>query len=491
MTLSLSFFLAITLRFWRDPGLGQIAASYDGLYFLIYVLVVAIYAAVFLLNEYSSKPLNEQNPFEMFVTVLKNQGMVFTCLVVLLYLIKRGFWASRAVVVMLAFFGVIFGCIVRLIYGRHLKKVILENKKTYKYLLLTDSEAAKRRIEMELPPGDKVVSAVTKGCLEKPDIERLSAERGSFDKILVFAGDAVKGIQYEEALRDSETLCRKPVSRVLSGDGVIFSTDMIRLAGDIPTVCHSGLMERSPVLGVYFTVTCLTEAVRYIKENISSLKGKYICFGNVHTSVMAYENDKYREIQNNAAFVMPDGSPVYREQRKKGFKHACRVAGPDFMRQVFLNAMDGSLSMYFYGSTEETLKGLRKLPDTYPGIDIRGFEAPPFRELDEDEDREVVRRINESGADILWVGLGAPKQEKWMAAHKDKVNSLMLGVGAGFDFHAGTIKRAPDWVQRIGMEWFYRLLQDPGRLLKRYLVTNTKFYIYKLLDKGQKAGNAG
>ncbi len=106
--------------------------------------------------------------------------------------------------------------------------------------------------------------------------------------------------------------------------------------------------------------------------------------------------------------------------------------------------------------------------------------SPPFRKLTEEEDAADVKRINESGADIVWIGLGAPKQENWMRQHKDKINGVMMGVGAGFDFHAGTIDRAPVWIQKIGFEWLYRLFQDPGRLFKRYFVTNIKFFWYLL-----------
>ena len=244
------------------------------------------------------------------------------------------------------------------------------------------------------------------------------------------------------------------------------------------------LDEKCPVLGVDFVVSNLREAVSCIKENIVSLKGQYICFGNVHTTVMAHENSEYRAVQNGAVFVMPDGVPIHWEQRKKGHKKAAQVAGPDFMREIFLSSMDGSLSMYFYGSTPETIAGLGKnLKKNYPGLDIRGLESPPFRHLSEEEDREAVDRINASGADILFVGLGAPKQEIWMASHKGRINALMLGVGAGFDFHAGTVKRAPKWMQKAGLEWLHRLFQDPGKLFKRYLVTNTKFLFYHIFDR--------
>jgi exopolysaccharide biosynthesis WecB/TagA/CpsF family protein len=173
---------------------------------------------------------------------------------------------------------------------------------------------------------------------------------------------------------------------------------------------------------------------------------------------------------------MPDGSPVARRLVASGYLDADRVAGPDFMDRMFQITSSKDITHYFYGSTEQTINKLRtELERKYPGIKIAGMYSPPFRELSEEEDREVVKTINDSGASLIWVGLGAPKQEKWMAAHKGKVNGVMFGVGAGFDFHAGTARRAPLLIQKLGLEWLYRLLSDPGRLFKRYFVTTTKF----------------
>ena len=124
-----------------------------------------------------------------------------------------------------------------------------------------------------------------------------------------------------------------------------------------------------------------------------------------------------------------------------------------------------------------------KLEQAYPGIGIAGMYSPPFRAMSAQEDEEVVARINASGADFVWVGLGAPKQENWMADHQGRVNGFMVGVGAGFDYFAGNIERAPEWMQKSNLEWLYRLLQDPKRLFKRYLRTNTKFIIQALILK--------
>ena len=221
-------------------------------------------------------------------------------------------------------------------------------------------------------------------------------------------------------------------------------------------------------------VTDMEKTVNLIEQNIEQLRGKYICVGNVHTTVMAHDDPQYHTVQADAAFVLPDGGPLSGYSRKHGFPEAERVTGPDLMLALF--ARDNGLKHYFYGSSEETLALLKeKLAEKYPHLQIAGMVSPPFRELSEAEDKEMVDQINASGADIIWVGLGAPKQEKWMYAHKDHVNGVMIGVGAGFDYHAGNIKRAPGWMQKLSLEWLYRLLQDPKRLFKRYLVTNTRY----------------
>ncbi|MCR5671130.1 MAG: WecB/TagA/CpsF family glycosyltransferase [Butyrivibrio sp.] len=198
---------------------------------------------------------------------------------------------------------------------------------------------------------------------------------------------------------------------------------------------------------------------------------------------MARENREYADVLNSSAFTFPDGNPIAQLQRKRGVIGAERVAGPDFMEHMFRDTQDGRISHFFYGASQETLDALKeRLEKKYPGIVIKGLYSPPFRALSDEEDAADVDMINDSGADIVWIGLGAPKQEKWMQAHKGRIKGVMMGVGAGFDFHAGTIKRAPKWIQKVGLEWLYRLFQDPGRLIKRYLVTNIKFLWYLGVD---------
>ena len=481
ISVALSLLLAIYIRFHKSPGLIEISRSYDGLYYLIFALVLIIYVAVFFLTDSGNKPLIEQDPFDKTVNVIKNQLMMLILLICFLYLIKVGYWASRAVVLMFFVFSTIIDTVARFIYGRYLSNRAKAEYRPERYLLITEDEAPEKIrdiAEKLLSPGDTIIETVTISGLRS-----CKADKRSFDEILVLI-PGVWDARISEEIREFAGKAEKPVRAVLNKDGVFASGEVIRYMRGVPALRYGELQDRCPVLGVNFNVSNLTEAVSYIKENAAHLKGKYICFGNVHTTVMAHEDREYRGIQNGAVFVMPDGMPIVKAQKKKGCKDACRVAGPDFMGKAFQAAMDGKLSMYFYGATEETDKALEeKLRKDYPGIDLRGFESPPFRDLTPEEDEEAVKRINESGADILWVGLGAPKQEKWMAAHAGRINALMLGVGAGFDFHAGTTKRAPFWIQKIGMEWLYRLFQDPKRLLKRYVVTNIKFLLYSRTDK--------
>lgn len=235
----------------------------------------------------------------------------------------------------------------------------------------------------------------------------------------------------------------------------------------------------SSILGTKINITDMDKTVSYIEQHLDELKGHYVCVSNVHTTVTAYRDNEYRKVQNNAAMNIPDGKPLSIVQRHCGYKEAGRVPGPDLMPEIFRISEEKGYRHYFYGSRQETLDALKKkLAKEYPKLNIVGMYSPPFRTMTEEEDIEVVRDINKNCPDFIWVGLGAPKQEKWMASHNGKVCGVMLGVGAGFDFHAGTIKRAPLWMQEFCMEWLFRIGQDPKRLLPRYLDTNFSFVFY-------------
>nr|WP_240547949.1 WecB/TagA/CpsF family glycosyltransferase [Paenibacillus lignilyticus] len=216
--------------------------------------------------------------------------------------------------------------------------------------------------------------------------------------------------------------------------------------------------------------------LHYLKENIENLAGDYICVSNVHTTVISYEEPEYRAVQNGGILAIPDGGPLSTIGRKRGYENMARTTGPSLMEEVFKVSVERGYRHFFYGSTEETLKKLyTKLNESYAGIAIAGIYSPPFRPMSDEEDKAIVEIINASKPDFIWVGLGAPKQEKWMAAHQGKVNGLMIGIGAGFDYYAANIARAPEWMQNNNLEWLYRLIQDPKRLFKRYFHTNTRF----------------
>lgn len=236
-----------------------------------------------------------------------------------------------------------------------------------------------------------------------------------------------------------------------------------------------------PIMGVNIAVTDMPKTMAVIAENLPAWKGKYICVSNVHTTVTAYEDETYRAVQNGAVMALPDGGPLSQYSRKHGFPQASRVTGPDLMKEMLKKSKETGWRHFFYGSTPETLQSLQeRLQSEYPGAVVAGMISPPFRPLSPEEDAEMVAAINATNPDFVWVGLGAPKQERWMAAHQDKVNGLMIGVGAAFDYEVGNIQRAPQWMQRHSLEWLYRLMQDPKRLFARYLGSNGKFLLWTL-----------
>jgi N-acetylglucosaminyldiphosphoundecaprenol N-acetyl-beta-D-mannosaminyltransferase len=205
-------------------------------------------------------------------------------------------------------------------------------------------------------------------------------------------------------------------------------------------------------------------------------QSRYVCICNVHSVVTAQNDPNFAKIINSADIATPDGAPVAWYLRWYGNSSQQRISGPDLMWKYCQLYQNTDESIFLYGSTQETLNILKEnLKDEFQNLKIAGSYSPPFRKLTEDEDKIVIDLINDSGAGVVWVSLGCPKQEIWMAEHKHKINAVMIGVGAAFDYHAKIIRRAPKWVQNIGFEWFYRLCSEPRRLWKRYLLTNSQF----------------
>lgn len=211
----------------------------------------------------------------------------------------------------------------------------------------------------------------------------------------------------------------------------------------------------------------------------SRRESRYVCHCNVHSVVTARRDSRFQQVLNGADMATPDGMPIAWVLRCFGFKQQPRISGPDMMWKYCAHAAAAGHHIYLYGGTLETLRLLtKKLLAAFPGLKIVGAEAPPFRELTPPEERETVDRINRSGAHVVFVSLGCPRQEYWMAANRGSIHAVMLGVGAAFDYHAGTLRRAPPWMREHGLEWLHRMLAEPHRLLRRYLVTNTLFAIY-------------
>lgn len=239
------------------------------------------------------------------------------------------------------------------------------------------------------------------------------------------------------------------------------------------------------ILGVQIAAINMEWLLKYIREHIHDLSGDYMCVSNVHTTVMASEDEEYKAVQNGGVMAIPDGGPLSSVGRKRGAKDMNRTTGPAFLGEILKISAENNYRHYFFGSKDKTLEKLKaNLLRDYPGINIVGVYSPPFRPLTEEEDRDIADQINKAQADFVWVGLGAPKQEKWMANHQGKVHGLMVGVGAAFDFYAGTLKRAPSWMQNKNLEWLFRLLMEPRRLFKRYFITNSKF-IWNVVIRGK------
>jgi N-acetylglucosaminyldiphosphoundecaprenol N-acetyl-beta-D-mannosaminyltransferase len=229
------------------------------------------------------------------------------------------------------------------------------------------------------------------------------------------------------------------------------------------------------VLGAQIHALSCDEAIGRLLGWARARASRYVAICNVHVVVSASRDEEYRAVINGADMATPDGAPVAWMLRRQGFRGQSRVSGPDLMWALCEAAHMQGIGIYCYGSTETTLAHLEeRVRASFPRLPLH-VEAPPFRALSHDEDAEVVGRINASGAGIVFVGLGCPKQERWMATHRGKINAVMIGVGAAFDFHAGTVPRAPRWMREHGLEWLHRLASEPRRLWRRYLVTNTLF----------------
>ncbi|MHB1188801.1 WecB/TagA/CpsF family glycosyltransferase [Thiobacillus sp.] len=240
---------------------------------------------------------------------------------------------------------------------------------------------------------------------------------------------------------------------------------------------NSDVRSTGKVLGAHIDALSWDDAMARLLGWAHARESRYVTICNVHVVVSASRDAAYRAVINGSDMATPDGAPVAWMLRRQGFANQPRISGPDLMWALCERAAAEYIPIYCYGSTDSTLALLEdRLRAAFPDLRMM-MESPPFRALSAEDDAAAVDRISTSGARIVFVGLGCPKQERWMAEHRGRIDAVMIGVGAAFDFHAGTVRRAPAWMRDNGLEWLHRLLSEPGRLWKRYLVTNTLFIV--------------
>ena len=245
-----------------------------------------------------------------------------------------------------------------------------------------------------------------------------------------------------------------------------------------PSVTNSfDLSQRVNVLGVGVMPLNLGQAVAELDKWQREGRRDYVCCISVHGLVTAQRDPEIRNALNRSGLATEDGMPLAWWCRRAGFTQAGRVCGSDLLDAMCTLAGQRGHRHYFYGGSPRALEQLvSRLSQRYPGLVVAGYRSPPFRSLTEEEDEADIAAINEARPDFVWVGLGMPKQEKWMLSHVGRVQAAaLIGVGAAFDFHAGTKPRAPRWMQRSGLEWLFRLVSEPRRLAHRYMIDNAIF----------------
>lgn len=248
-------------------------------------------------------------------------------------------------------------------------------------------------------------------------------------------------------------------------------------------------LARTPIIDVPITATNMGDALAFISEHLTEIKGEYICVSNAHTTVMAHDDPAYYRVQTESLMSVPDGKPLSVVGRK-AVPTMSRVTGPDLMREVFEVSAERGYRHYLYGNTRENLDALvEALERDYPGIDICGAEPSVFRDMTPLEEAELAGRINLTEPDFVWVALGAPRQECFCHRMRGSIDGLMVGVGGAFNILAGITPEAPVWMQNLSLEWLYRLIQEPKRLFGRYFVTNSKFMFYQVTGSKRKKEN--
>lgn len=254
-------------------------------------------------------------------------------------------------------------------------------------------------------------------------------------------------------------------------------------------------MDKLKVISIPVSTGPYVDFIRNLKTAAAAKRSEYACVANVHMLVEAYKSRRFAAAVRDADYVTPDGKPLSWALRLLYGVKQERVAGMDLLPDLLKEAEGAHLPVYFYGGTDAMLEKTKAhLQQHYPMLNFAGSYSPPFRDLTLLEEKKIAEKINASGAAFVFAVLGCPKQEKWMAAMKGRIQAVMIGVGGALPVMIGEQKRAPQWMQKAGLEWVYRLVQEPGRLFKRYAVTNTIF-VYLLLkaylQKGSHSNRIG
>lgn len=226
---------------------------------------------------------------------------------------------------------------------------------------------------------------------------------------------------------------------------------------------------RLDIIGSKVTAAPFDVLVKVILDWAKRRESKFVCVANTHMLVEAHQKPSFSKVLQQADIVTPDGMPLVWILKLMGMRTQNRVAGLDLMQALCQQASDQKISVYFLGSMATILKKMEaRLQAEFPELRIAKMEPLPFRPLTPQEDQDLIQRVNESGAGLVLVALGCPKQERWMAAHKHEIKAVMIGLGGAFPVYAGIHRRAQGWVRNMGLEWFYRLIQEPKRLWRRY-----------------------
>lgn len=235
-------------------------------------------------------------------------------------------------------------------------------------------------------------------------------------------------------------------------------------------------MEKVRILQSQISTGSFQEMVEEIFFLSQEAKGSYVCVANVHMLIEAVRDKEFARVLNNADLATPDGAPVAKIMKPFYGINQDRVAGMDLMPVLMKEAIKRNKSVYLYGGAKSTLHLItERIRKEFPHLKLAGTHSPPYRKGVFEEEEDLIDEINNSGADLIFVALGCPKQEKWMALHRDRLNACMIGLGGAFEVFAGLQKRAPLWMQQASLEWLFRLCQEPGRLWKRYVTTNMMF----------------